>query len=191
MDKRSKYSEDNEILNAIRNGEEGCIENLYTDYYNMLSSLVLNNKGSSDEANDIVQDTVVAFYEKAKTPKFELTCSIKTYLYSVARNLWLKELKRKGKTPMIIDTSKEFLEIEVDDNVEDKEKIEYFIIKAMEHLNTLGGNCKKILTHFYWDNWNMAKIAEEINYTNADNAKTQKAKCMKRLRELCADLKNI
>lgn len=189
MDNHYTYTTDNSLLNAIRNGEKGCIEMLYSNYYEVIESFVIKNSGTSDEANDIVQNTVITFYEKALTKKFVLTSSLKTYLYSIARNLWLKELKRKGKTPMVIDTTAEYLVLEDHNDKSYKEEEEELIQNCMKYFNTLGENCKEILTHYYWDNWKMDKIAKEMNYTNAVNAKVQKSKCMKQLRKLCSSLK--
>ncbi|PSJ71743.1 RNA polymerase subunit sigma-70 [Sphingobacteriales bacterium UPWRP_1] len=180
-----------DILNAIRNGEEGGIETLYRKYFNVIEVFVYKNKGIYDEAKDIAQETAIVFYEKARKPDFELTCALQTYLYSIARNLWLKELKRKGKTPMVIDTTSNYLTFEQTDEVAHKEEDEELIQKCMRYVNTLGENCKEILTHYYWDKWKMDKIAKEMDYTNAANAKNQKAKCMKRLRELCSSLKKM
>lgn len=41
--------------------------------------------------------------------------------------------------------------------------------------------CRQLLVHFYWDELDFATIATRMNYSNADSAKSQKAKCMKKL----------
>ena len=48
----------------------------------------------------------------------------------------------------------------------------------------LDENCQKILQLFYYDNLSMAIIAERTGYTNADNAKTQKYRCIQKLQGL-------
>jgi len=51
-------------------------------------------------------------------------------------------------------------------------------------LKLLGEPCKTIIEAFYIHNHSMQDICEQFGYTNADNAKTQKYKCLQRLKKL-------
>jgi hypothetical protein len=53
-----------------------------------------------------------------------------------------------------------------------------------EALKLLGEPCKTIMEDFYMHNKSMQDICERFGYTNADNAKTQKYKCLQRLKKL-------
>ena len=53
--------------------------------------------------------------------------------------------------------------------------------KAMQHL---GEPCKSLLEAYYLQKRNMVEIAENFGYTNADNAKNQKYKCLVRLKKI-------
>ena len=60
--------------------------------------------------------------------------------------------------------------------------------KAMLHL---GEPCRSLLEAFYIQKRNMTDIASQFGYTNSDNAKNQKYKCLVRLRKLFfAEYKN-
>ena len=48
----------------------------------------------------------------------------------------------------------------------------------------LGEPCKSLLEAFYIQRKNMSEIAGSFGYTNPDNAKNQKYKCLIRLRKL-------
>ena len=48
----------------------------------------------------------------------------------------------------------------------------------------LGEPCKSLLEAFYIQRKNMGEIAGSFGYTNAENAKNQKYKCLLRLRKL-------
>jgi len=55
----------------------------------------------------------------------------------------------------------------------------------MEHaLLQLGEPCKTIIEDYYLQSKSMQDICEKFGYTNSDNAKTQKYKCLKRLKKL-------
>ena len=53
-------------------------------------------------------------------------------------------------------------------------------------LARLGTGCRKLLLLFYFFKKNMEEIAVELNYTNADNAKSQKYKCLQKLKTVYA-----
>ena len=59
-------------------------------------------------------------------------------------------------------------------------------------LSKVGEPCKGILEAFYINKKQMQEIATLFKYTNADNAKTQKYKCLTRLKKLFfAEYKNL
>jgi hypothetical protein len=51
----------------------------------------------------------------------------------------------------------------------------------------LGEPCKSLLEAFYIQKKNMVDIARSFGYTNADNAKNQKYKCLMRLKKIFFD----
>ena len=53
--------------------------------------------------------------------------------------------------------------------------------RALQHL---GEPCKELLEDYYIRKKNMSEIAKEFGYTNAENAKNQKYKCLMRLKKI-------
>jgi len=51
-------------------------------------------------------------------------------------------------------------------------------------LSSLGEPCKSLLEAFYLQKKNMSDIASGFGYTNSDNAKNQKYKCLMRLKKI-------
>jgi len=57
--------------------------------------------------------------------------------------------------------------------------------QAMEKsMMSLGEPCKSLIEAYYLQKRNMTEIAGSFGYTNADNAKNQKYKCLMRLKKL-------
>jgi hypothetical protein len=54
-------------------------------------------------------------------------------------------------------------------------------------LSSLGEPCKSLLESYYLQKRSMSEIAAAFGYTNADNAKTQKYKCLMRLKRFFFD----
>ena len=165
---------DEEVLERIHKGDETALQYLYKKHYRMILHLVTKNSGNEVEAQDIFQDALILFWEKAQKPDFVLTAKITTFLYSICQNLWRKELSKKQR-----------ISFEEKDEavVEDWEQNER--IQAMQAcINKLGETCKKILQLYYFDNLSMQDIAERLGLANADTAKSKKYKCKKELDDL-------
>lgn len=148
----------------------------------MVVNLICTNNGSEQEAKDVYQEAVLAFYQKVQQPEFVLTCKIKTYLYAVCRRLWLKRLAEKKRFHGNIEESESFLGIEEEmADIVEKEKRFDTMSRAMEGL---GEPCLSIIKDFYIHDLSMEVIGGKFGYTNADNAKNQKYKCLQRLKKL-------
>ena len=85
---------------------------MYSEYLGMIQNVIVNNKGDMQEAEDIFQDGLIVIYNQAKKTDFELRCSIKTYLYSICRNLWLKKLRKSSRVVELSDSMNQFIPIE-------------------------------------------------------------------------------
>jgi RNA polymerase sigma factor (sigma-70 family) len=170
------------LLEGLAANDKKAIEAIYRDNYNMVQSLIINNNGSSDDAKDIFQETMIVLYEKVKSGSFELNCQIKTFVYSVARRLWLKRLQQQNRYSAPGDSMAEV--VAVDQELEDHEQrnAEYEMMETA--INHLGEPCKSLLESYYLQKQNMQVIAQQFGYTNADNAKNQKYKCLMRLKKI-------
>ena len=72
----------------------------------------------------------------------------------------------------------------VEEEVEDQDERNIQFSKMQSALGMLGEPCRTIIEDFYIKNRSMQEICESFGYTNADNAKTQKYKCLQRLKKL-------
>ncbi len=179
---KSSVPADSEIILGILNDSKEILNRLYSTYFPMVLQLVLNNNGNEDDAKDVFQESVIVLYNKVKTGNFELNSKLKTFIYSVCRRLWLKRLNAQSKTVRNIEDFSDFIPVE-DDLERHEEKDRQFAIMESALLQ-LGEPCKTIIEDYYMQNKSMQEICEKFGYTNADNAKTQKYKCLQRLKKL-------
>lgn len=178
------YKNDAELIAGLKSGTHAAYEQLYREYFNMVKYLVMQNSGTAAQASDTFQDGIVVLFEKVQDPDFSIKASVKTYLYSICRNLWLKHLRDHKPTRELKDFEAS-VEVEMEQPEDPTEKQQRII---NECLNKLGDPCKKLLTQFYYFRESMTSIASDMGYTNADNAKNQKYRCLKRLREMALAL---
>lgn len=170
------------LLEGLARNDRTAIESIYARNYPMVQSLILNNSGSADDARDIFQESMIVLYEKAKSDSFELHCQIKTYLYSVSRRLWLKRLNQMQRYVPEVKGLENTVHVEEEIEGHEQKNRDFHMME--KSLASLGEPCKSLLEAFYLQKRNMSEIAESFGYTNSDNAKNQKYKCLMRLKKL-------
>jgi RNA polymerase sigma factor (sigma-70 family) len=153
----------------------------------MVQALILSNSGYPDDARDIFQETMIVLYQKVKSGSFELNCQLKTYLYSVSRRLWLKRLSQTQKTWSEVEDLQETVPVEDELERHAQHDLDFQVME--QSLNNLGEPCRSLLKAYYLEMKSMVEIAGDFGYTNADNAKNQKYKCLMRLKKIFSQYK--
>jgi RNA polymerase sigma factor (sigma-70 family) len=173
--------EETKFIEGIRAGDQAMIKWVYTSHYSIVKNYILKNKGQEDDARDVYQESMTILCRNLQhEPGFVLTCSIRTFLYAVARRLWLKHLRDSNRNGVLHDG------FDVEDEVQtgvhwEKESQLDLMTNSMD---SLGEPCKTLLYDFYIHKQSMETISEKFGYTNADNAKNQKYKCLQRLKKI-------
>jgi RNA polymerase sigma factor (sigma-70 family) len=169
-------------LEGLARNDKQSVESIYKKHYNMVQTLIINNNGSNEDAKDIFQEAMIVLYEKVKSGSFELNCQLKTYVYSVCRRLWLKRLNQLQKLTPEVENNEEVVPVEEELENHERRNADFQLMeKAMSNL---GEPCKSLLEAYYLQKRSMLEIAGDFGYTNADNAKNQKYKCLMRLKKL-------
>lgn len=173
-----KNISDKEIIEIIEKGSELARNKsfawLYKRYFNPVLKYVITNSGSEDDAADIFQDSLVVFYLKVRKKQYKYESSIGTYLYAVARNLWLKRLRKQR-----FDLSK----LQLQENYTfDEESIiqdsQLTIRKALEHLTE---TCKHLLIDFYYHKKSMDELMHIYGLGSNEATRNKKYRCMQHL----------
>lgn len=179
-----------EVLNDPRHSAEG-IRYLYRAHLQSLSNYVMHNNGSLADAEDIFQEVIISFVHLVKEGRFRNESSIKTLLYSMMRNHWLNELKRRGRA---LKREKYFEEQKIGATnspvtygIEHREASKQLLCVV----ESLGNDCKKILLLFYYENKSMKEILETTHFENEQVVRNKKYKCLKKLEEMISTQKNL
>ncbi len=179
---KSSVPTDREVVLGILNNSEETLNKLYKAYFAMVLQFILNNNGNEDDAKDVYQEAIIILYNKIKSGNFELSSKLKTFIYSVCRRIWLKKLGQNSKKTGNITDYEDVLSVE--EEVEAHEEKDLQFVRMQTALDHLGEPCKTIIQDFYIHNLSMQEICEKFGYTNTDNAKTQKYKCLQRLKKI-------
>jgi len=174
--------DEKELLTGLAASDKKAVETIYQENFNMVQALIINNNGSADDAKDIFQEAMVVLYEKVRSGSFELNCQIRTFVYSVSRRLWLKRLQQQNRYSDPGDSMESVVAVEEDLEAHEQRNAEFDMMEKA--INNLGEPCKSLLEAYYLQKQNMQVIASRFGYTNADNAKNQKYKCLVRLKKI-------
>jgi RNA polymerase sigma factor (sigma-70 family) len=155
---------DQELVTNIRSGSrmEECIKTIYRNYFESLGWYVMNNNGTRQDAEDIFQEVVVSFIDLVQKDKFRGESTVKTFLFSLNRHLWLNELKRKGRAlarEEKYEKGQERTTLDVSHLIVKKEDRN----KVFELVSKLGDTCKKILVLFYYENRSITEILQSLH----------------------------
>jgi RNA polymerase sigma factor (sigma-70 family) len=134
-----------------------------------------------DELLDIYQNAMIVLYENIKHNRIdELQSSVATYLYGIAKNLVYKYYRKNeliNRHEVRLSEHYQFL-LSGNDEMESKYEKIYSALEAMKE------PCKTILSLFYISGLKLSLVASKLDYSSTDVLKTQKSRCLKRLKEL-------
>ena len=185
MADRSEFFGDAELLRNLSDERsmDSSVKFLYREHFDFLSRYVVNNSGDFNDAEDIFQEVIISFINLVKAGKFRGESSVKTFLYSMTRNLWLNELKKRERAQQReekYERAKETNGRGVDMAIESREAS----TQLMKVIGELGDSCKTILLLFYFENRPMKEIVNAVQYENEQVVRNKKYKCLKKLEEL-------
>ena len=179
---------DAELIAAISAGRElnDAIRNIYRQYSQATSSFIMQHGGSEQDADDIFQETVVAFIEVVQKGKYRGEASVKTFLNSIARNYWFNEIKKRDRSGLRdkqFELSRDKNEADVSHYISEMERKR----QLRELVDQLGESCRKVLLLFYYENLSMKEMVEHLPYDNEQVVRNKKYKCLQALAGLIKD----
>ena len=141
-----KRFSDEEILLGIAKRDNQVIQFVYTENFGKINHLIINNNGSEDDAEDIFQEALIILFKRLREQKdFHLSSSFSTYIYSIARLIWLKKLRdpKKMHVTELNQEMEDYLEFEEPPPVQDKD---LRMAVYQRNLKLIPEDCQKILT---------------------------------------------
>jgi len=177
---------DARILDLIRKGDEEGLVLLYETNRRPILNHALRNNGTADDAQDLLQESLVILWERVRAGKFEYRARLSTFIYATAKNIWSQRLRKKerevagGLDPEgNQDFSPSVLETMI---VTERARL------VREALDRVGEQCRKLLLLFYWEELSMEEIAQKLGFANAETVKAKKYQCKKALEKVLSTM---
>ena len=151
------------------------LDELYKRLFPSIENYVLNNSGSIQDAKDIFQESLIVAYKKVHDPHFSLTSSLDTFVYAIAKNKWLHEL-RSSRGMAKVDESAPDNELKIDEVLQEQDRKNLF----MSHFENLSESCK-ILFEYFFKGMSMENIAKAMKLGSAGYVRKKKHLCQEKL----------
>ncbi|GMQ24204.1 hypothetical protein Aoki45_08860 [Algoriphagus sp. oki45] len=173
---------DQELLEQIRSksNPNQAISQLYEQHYGVLENYILRNSGNQDDAADLIQEVMLVFVRLVTQGKFRGEASIKSFLYSICKNLWISELrKRKSMSARNerYEMEKDEMDLDISEEISRNENLRF----VMDLFEKLGEKCKQVLTLFYFEELPMKEICEKLEFSSEQVLRNKKYKCLQSL----------
>ena len=102
LSKRTTIME--QLRSVDKREQQAAWKQVIKDVLPSISYFTRQNGGTEEDAKDIFHESLAILVEKSRMPEFELTSAIKTYIYSICRNLWYNRLRKLKPMSDIRDT---------------------------------------------------------------------------------------
>ena len=146
----------------------------------MVLHYIKQHGGAPEDAQDLLQEAIILFYEKLVQEQLTLTASVTTYLMSICKNLWRQELEKRNRQakagPVALETTEESTTLEAEPGT----------LLLTHFVAQLGQKCEAVLLGFYYFGQTMQQLAKQHQYRTVRSATVQKFKCLERLRKSLA-----
>ena len=180
MDK--KPHADHKYIVALLNNDNRTLGELYQKFSGKIVGYVTKNSGSYDDAQDIIQETLITIFHQAKEKNFILTCPFDAYFYLLCKRKWLNKINKKEIKGVTILEEITSITDEQQQLAKETEMFENRSSLFEEKLVALGGKCKELLDVAFKIK-SMEKVAEILGVSYG-YARKKKSECIGKLTKL-------
>ncbi len=165
---------DSEMLAGLKSRNEKILLAYYKLFYSGIRHFVLKNSGNEEDARDLFQDVLLVLFQKVRSDSFLLTSSLGTYLFSVSRLLWFKELSKRKHISAASFILEDYADIDRDiqETAELNERLEIY----RRNFENLSADCKKVLRYFI-EGMSIAEITRKMGYKSEQHTKNRRYRC--------------
>ena len=197
---------DKEIIQSFLDNDQNGIREVYYAWRKPFEQALSHLLPNTDDMDDAYQEAIIRLQQHILTERLtpdNIKKSLLAYFKTIGRYVALEIINQRNRGQQDTKTEEETLHIIPDVNTMDSSDVdsddepieidrpfdpnESMDIQEREHIirslvEQLGAPCAPLLIGFLWENKSMNELAQELGYSSADSAKTQKSKCMNKVK---------
>lgn len=185
MENTDKFHPDNELFKLFCQQRREAVAKIYDSYFPVISRLIKKNRGRKEDVEDVFQEGVLVLLNYCRKENFWLKVPLKSFLYAVCKNIWLKKLKKKGRLDVTFYDLSEYVDLKnilaAEDEINHRAENEQLLWK---YFNQLPPQEKKTLWLYYMEEKSHKEIAGIVGFSDEASARVQKFRYVRRLRQM-------
>lgn len=175
------------IVSRLINKDKRAFELVFSEYYGIMVLYASRFMDTREEAEEVVQDVFVKFWEKCDTLSED--SSIKSYLYRSVHNSCLNAIKHERVKDGYRQYVVQMMESSYQNEVEEKDPDE-LRNRIHSEIDKLPPRCAEIFKLSRFEGLKYQEIADHLDIS-IKTVEVQMGKALKVLRESLQDLKNL
>jgi len=167
------------IRTELQAENQTALQEIYTSQFHTCQNYLVN-KGMAtvEDAKDIYSDAILILRKNILANKLKANSNLKSYLLGICMNIARSKYRQKANNHSKEAEVRKLLYGEQSGKIHgESAHVLQLCIKALDCLEPKG---RRILELFYFENYSMTEIAEELGYASGDAAKTAKYRVYKK-----------
>jgi len=177
------------LIDEVAKGNLSAFDKIYLSNKDQFLAFMKKDEGlDGDSAQDLYQEACAALYNNICTGRLTGGSlgnnKLRTYLNQVGKYI-LYNKRRKRQVPLYFDTDKVFSFEKEEEEYDFSHEIRdarLFIVRTS--VRDMPKPCSELLRLVLFLKKSHEDVARIMGYSNADSVKTQRSKCMRKLREV-------
>lgn len=192
MDVKNIQVENERLLHQIKSGDPKLMQRLYNDQRGpFVTWAVQQYRCDEEDAVDIFQRSFTLLYLNIRNDKLTvLTSSLKTYLFSIGKNLFRETFRDKHRQTVTLEDNTEVRE-KLDTNILDEYHQSHQKEVVRKLLSRIGEPCKTLLELMFIHGYSTEAVVEEMGYSDERVVRKRKCLCLKKMREMLKEHEDL
>ncbi|TAJ12176.1 sigma-70 family RNA polymerase sigma factor [Marinilabiliaceae bacterium JC017] len=175
--RKVRYS-DKQLIEGIYNRDSKVIRYIMDVVWVPVKDFIYKNSGNKQDAIQIIEEGILAIY--TKSDKLELTSSFTTYFFAICKNMWLNELRKRKKSPVL---TSEFGNLLQENEIAEKQLYEKRRLLYLKYFQKISKVCQSLL-RLMAKGFSNEEIMAELAFSSIQYTKNRKSMCNTKLIEL-------
>jgi RNA polymerase sigma-70 factor (ECF subfamily) len=131
------------------------------NFSKFLKPFALRLTRDSDDANDLVQDTLVKAY--TNRDKYSDGTNLKAWLFTIMKNTFITQYQRMVRRNTFIDTTENLHFINSSDSLQENSAVNHFVKEDIDKALCLTDEIYRVPFLMYFEGFKYHEIAEELD----------------------------
>lgn len=181
-----KSHSDEACLKAICQGHSGILREIYREYATPLKYWVAKNGGQPEDARDLMQEALIAIYDRYCGTPTSFKGSFGGLLMTIAKRKWYERLRQKKReTNVRVEEIYRHLEEAPEFESAEEAMLQKKRMDCLEEtFRQLSEQCQRLLQLYAQGQDDVEKITNALNMTNANAVYQARHRCLNRWKQL-------